>query len=107
MQGYLWGSYANSNMSTLLYPRCLHGLIRLTLAYEHKVEYVHTFLVARLLNEHPWFERLPGLPLSEEPYEATLSSLVAELPRFPHMDCLQQVQHFFVPVTPVVLRKRT
>ena len=61
------GSYAHSNMSTVLYSRCLHVLVCLTLGYEHKIEDVHTLMVARYLHHHPWFSRLPGVPFSEDP----------------------------------------
>ena len=49
-----WGSHANSNMR-MLYSRCLRVLIRLTLGYDHHIEYLRTLMVARLLNHHPWF----------------------------------------------------
>ena len=87
-----WGSYATSNMSTT-YSRRLHVLIRLTLGYEHKVEYARTLMVARLVNHHPWFSSLPGLPFM-------LSRVVAKMARYPDMDSLEQVHDLFVLVTP-------
>ena len=95
-----WGNYANSNMSTVLFSRCLHVYIRLRFGYEHKVEYVCTLMVARLLNHHPWFSHLPGLPSSEEPCEAMRSRVVAKMARYPHMHSLERIHDLFVLVGP-------
>ena len=92
----LWGSSANCNA---LYSRCLHVLISVTLGYERKVGYVRTLMVVRLLNHHPWFSRLPGLPFSKEPCIAMLIRVVAKMARYPHMDSFEQVHDMFVLVT--------
>ena len=89
------GRYANSDVSTLSYSRCLCVLIRLPLGLEHKGEYVRTFMVARLLNQYPWFSCLPGVPFHKEPREAMLSCVVAKMACYPtwivlsrYMTCL-------------------
>ena len=100
-----WGPYTNTNMSTMLYSRCLHVLIRLTLGYEHKVEYVRTLVIARLLNHHPWFSQIPGVPFSEEPCEAMLSRVVANMAKYPYLDSLEDVHDLFVPPPPQCTKK--
>ena len=79
--------------------RCLHVLLRLTLGYEDRVEYVRTIVVARLLWSQ-WFARLPGVAHSEELFEALLSRVVHLMAQHPGNCTLQQVHDLFI-LTPV------
>ena len=70
-----WGPSANSDKSTMSYYRCLQVLICLTLGYEHKVEYVRTLLVARLISHHPCLLEAPNVV-------ACFTSLAGLFPEF-------------------------
>ena len=94
-----WSAQGEHHTAGPLLSRCLHVLLRLTLGYEDKVEYVRTILVARLLWSQ-WFARLPGVAHSEEPREALLSRVVHLMAQHPRNCTLQQVHDLFI-LTPV------
>ena len=89
-------------MSIMLYSCSLHVLIPMTLGYE---DTVRTVMVAHLVNHHPWFSILPGLPFNVS-CEAMLSRVVANMAHYPHMDSLEQVHDPFVLVTPPLDAKK-
>ena len=94
-----WSAQGEQHAAGPLLSRCLHVLLRLTLGYEDKVEYVRTIVVARLLWSQ-WFARLPGVAHSEEPCEALLSRVVHLMAQHPGNCTLQQVHDPFI-LTPV------
>ena len=94
-----WSAQGEQHAAGPLLSRCLHVLLRLTLGYEDKVEYVRTIVVARLLWSQ-WFARLPGVAHSEEPYEALLSRVVHLMAQHLGNCTLQQVHDLFI-LTPV------
>ena len=94
-----WSAQGEQHAAGPLLSRCLHVLLRLTLGYEDKVEYVRTIVVARLLWSQ-WFARLPGVAHSEEPCEALLSRVVHLMAQHPGNCTLQQVHDLFI-LTPV------
>ena len=77
-----WSAQGEQHAAGPLLSRCLHVLLRLTLGYEDKVEYVRTIVVARLLWSQ-WFGHLPGVAHSEEPCEALLSRVVHLMAQHP------------------------
>ena len=94
-----WSAHGEQHPAGPLLSRCLHVLLRLTLGYEDKIEYVRTIVVARLLWSQ-WFARLPGVAHSEEPCEALLSRVVHLMAQHPGNCTLQQVDDLFI-LTPV------
>ena len=89
-----WSPKGEQHVAGPLLSRCLHVLVRLTLGYEDKVEYVRT-LVARLLWSQ-WFARLPGVAHSEEPCEALLSYVVHLMAQHTGNCTWQQVHDLFI-----------
>ena len=77
-----WSAPGEQHAAGPLLSRCLNVLLRFTLGYEDKVEYVRTIVVARLLWSQ-WFARLPGVAHSEEPCEALLSRVVHLMAQHP------------------------
>ena len=70
-----WAPRRGERAARLSLRRCLHVVLRLTMGYEEKVEYVPTIVVAKSL----WsqcYARLPGVAHREEPCEALLSRAV-------------------------------
>ena len=94
-----WSPQGEQHAAGPLLSCCLHVLVRLTLGYEDKVEYVRTIVVARLLWSH-WFARLPRVAHTEEPCEAPLSRVVHLMAQHFANCTLQQVHDLFI-LTPV------
>ena len=89
VRDYHWAPQRGECTARRLVSRCLHVLMRLTLRYEEKVEYVRTIVVARLLWSR-WYVRLLGVAHGEEPCEALLSGLVHSMAQHPHNFAFEQ-----------------